>query len=211
MTRRIPLILVVLCLALTGMPAGEASAASGESDLISRINRERSSRGLRTLRVAGDLARVARRHSERMAASGRVSHNQNLPNEVDGWRSIAENVASGPTVRDVHNGMMRSGYHRQNVLDPRWTEIGVGVAYRRNRVYVTEVFVLRQRLVAAAPRVSRTRAPRRAPPAVRPAPKPAPPRPISVPSRTITVLLKVLLLDEPAIERPRPRWRGWGA
>jgi hypothetical protein len=48
-----------------------------------------------------------------------------------GWCAAAENVGrsgNGGTLTAVHNAFMRSTGHRANILNSRWTDLGVGVA-----------------------------------------------------------------------------------
>ena len=120
--------------------------------------------GLPSLAVADDLVAVARRHSVRMADAADLHHNPDLATEVTGWQKVGENVGRGPRVEPIHDAFMNSPGHRENILDPDWTEIGIGVEVRDGTVWVTEVF----REPEAAP------APGTAPPAPEPAAAPAP-------------------------------------
>lgn len=139
--RRLSLLLVVLAFGLTLLPAVAASASpSLEQDAVSRVNQERTSRGLPALRVRDDLTQIARRHSGVMADQNRLHHNPNLGSEVSGWRRIAENVAYAGSVSRTHTNFMNSSGHRANILDSRVTEIGIGVVSRGGTVWVTQVF-----------------------------------------------------------------------
>lgn len=75
-----------------------------------------------------------------MARTGVLEHNPDLSGQVTGWRSLAENVGYGGDEQSVHRALMNSSGHRANILDPRFTQIGIGVAWSGGRVWVTQVF-----------------------------------------------------------------------
>jgi hypothetical protein len=144
MTRRSALALAT-CAAVVLLITSTAAVASSsyEADLVSRINAERSARGLRTLSVRSDLTEVARAWSDQMAAEARIYHDPYLPDEVSGWTALGDNVGRGPNVVSVHEAFMRSSDHRSIILDSRFNQVGVGVTRSGDQLYVTEVFVLR--------------------------------------------------------------------
>ncbi|HVE47553.1 MAG TPA: CAP domain-containing protein [Acidimicrobiales bacterium] len=142
--------------------AAQAAAGDDEKGFLALVNQERAARGLGRLVAADDLVAVARRHSARMAARNEVFHNSNLSSEVEGWELLGENVGLGPTVREVHEALMASKVHRDVILHPRFTELGVGVVLAGGEMWVTEVF----RLPEAPPESTvTTAAPAEAPPA----------------------------------------------
>lgn len=133
---------VVVLLSLSGFRPvwGVAGDPAAEADLGSLANRERVARGLGSLVEAGDLVTVARRHSGRMLSRDDVFHNPNLSSEVDGWELLGENVGMGATTREIHEALMGSKVHRDVILDPRFTEVGVGVLVENGEFWVTQVF-----------------------------------------------------------------------
>jgi uncharacterized protein YkwD len=147
-TRAIPGAALVLALALLatllpGLPAAPAHADAGlEAQFVSRINQERGAAGLPPLGTAGDLTAVARSHSTVMGQGTDLHHNPSLGSDVGGWQRVGENVGRGMSVDDIHVAFMASPGHARNVLDPEWTEVGVGVAMVDRRIWVTEVFRL---------------------------------------------------------------------
>lgn len=119
--------------------------ASTESNFVSLVNQERTSRGLRAEQVASDVVAVARRHSARMAAEGRIWHNPSLGSQVSNWEEVGENVGRGPSVEKIHSAFMASASHRANILERNDNIIGVGVAKGSDgRIYVTQIFVQRK-------------------------------------------------------------------
>jgi uncharacterized protein YkwD len=172
-----------------------AFAAGEESQFTSLINQERASRGIPTLAVRSDLVAVARRHSERMAASGSIWHNPNLAGEVRDWQKVAENVGRGADVASIHRAFMDSNEHRINVLWTEVTEVGVGVARAGGKLYVTQVFRLPSGATATRSAVSEPSAPSPAPsttasraprPAAKPEPKP----------RAVAILVELTSIDD---------------
>jgi uncharacterized protein YkwD len=127
----------VLTGALTAAPAG---ATTAEDSLTARLNGARSDQGLPSLATRSDLVAVARAQATRMADSGTLYHNPNLTTDVTNWRWVGENVGYGPDVQTVHVAFMNSDDHRANILDTDYTQVGVGVVERGDRVWVAEVF-----------------------------------------------------------------------
>jgi hypothetical protein len=158
--------------------AAQQSSGGAESTLTADINQERTSRGLGALTVAGDLVAYAEHHSADMAAAGRPYHDPNVQSNVQNWQHLGDNVGSGPDADHLHQGFMNSQIHRDEILMPDYTEVGVGCYWAGNVLYVTEVF--RLPMQAQTP-VARAAAPSHATPTPRvvvhtsavPAPPPA--------------------------------------
>jgi uncharacterized protein YkwD len=101
--------------------------------VVTVTNRRRAAHGLRPLRRSPCPAQFARRHSARMAERAELFHaDMAALRKRCSARAVAENVAlhSSPTVtaRRIVRAWMRSPVHRANILDPRLTHLGVGVA-----------------------------------------------------------------------------------
>lgn len=125
--------------------AGDASAAAdpspgAEDDFTVRIAGERAAVGLADYEVAPDLVDVARRHAEEMARQDRLFHNPRLARDVKNWESVGENVGTGESVADIHRAFMESSTHRSEILNRRFTQVGVGVVERDGLVWVAQVF-----------------------------------------------------------------------
>ncbi|HVE93495.1 MAG TPA: CAP domain-containing protein [Acidimicrobiales bacterium] len=206
---------VVAVLALVSTAAGTsaglanetAQASPGdESAFVSAINRIRADRGLGSLRVDGELAGIARNWSYRMAADGAISHRPDLREGVSSnWTSLGENVGVGPSVSDLMNAFVNSPGHYKNIVEPKFTHIGVGAVVTDGMIYTAHEFMAvegsssapapapapaaptRRQRVAAAPRPAVTAAPavprravaRAAAPAPQALKRPAPPAAIA--------------------------------
>lgn len=175
---RLRALLVLLAVGASLFAFARPAAASSDEDFyVAKINAIRASRGLGALSVDGHLTDVARAWSQNMAGDGTLAHNPNLGGQVSGWRTLGENVGTGPDDASIEAAFENSPHHFENMVDPAFTEIGVGVVQDSSGTYwVTEDFEQPKSAPSAA-------APRPAPPkpaAPRPAPKPAP-KPVSAP------------------------------
>jgi hypothetical protein len=181
----------------------DAKQTTGEAEasLTAHIAEERASRGLQSLRTADDLVALARQHSADMASAGHPYHDPNIRAEVQDWQVMGDNVGSGPDAEHLHTGFMNSKVHRDEILYPTYTDVGVGAFWAGNVLYVTEIFRYPMHTAiaaAAAPRPAPapravTRVARAAPSAPRgAAPAPAPstttaPSTTALPSTTTTL------------------------
>jgi len=122
-----------------------------EEEVIKLVNAERAKRGLGALKSNWQLSRVARYKSQDMVDKGYFSHTSPTYGspfkmmESFGLKFSAagENIAYGQrTPQEVMNAWMNSAGHRSNILNPSYTEIGVGLAKTKNGVsYWTQMFI----------------------------------------------------------------------
>lgn len=137
------LLALLIAVGTVAATPGTALAGPNESDFFSAVNAARAANGVPALAWSSDLAAVARRQAERMAASGDLEHNPNLGAEVAGWQFVAENIGCGPTWRSIQDAFMASPDHRAHILDARVTQLGVGTAVdSAGTVWVSQVFRL---------------------------------------------------------------------
>jgi hypothetical protein len=115
--------------ALVGTAAFASSAyASPAGDLATATNTARVSAGLAPLTVNAQLNAVAQAWANNLAATGTLSHNPGLRTQVADWTVLGENVGMAGDVPTVQNAFMHSPEHKANILDPRYTQMGVGSA-----------------------------------------------------------------------------------
>lgn len=106
-----------------------------EQEMLVLINNERTAEGLDPLLWDEHLGKAARNHSADMFKSGYFSHQDldgNSPlkraSEEEPYFIIsAENIAYAPTLELAHSGLMESDGHRENILQPAFTRIGIGI------------------------------------------------------------------------------------
>ncbi|HKW57631.1 MAG TPA: CAP domain-containing protein [Candidatus Acidoferrum sp.] len=127
-------------------PAPPPSAE--EQFFFQAANKERSARGLREYQWNDALAIAARRHAALMAKSDELSHQLDGEPRLDEraaqagarFSSVGENVAIGTDTPGIQNGWMHSPGHRDNILRPAFTALGVGVVQSRGEFYAVEDF-----------------------------------------------------------------------
>ena len=138
----------VLLLALATISAVAQVDGTAERQIFDSLNNERTSRGLAPLRENSLLRDVAEQHSSRMARERAISHQ--FEGEADPTTRIVtsgvhveatgENVAISFSASRAHAALMDSPPHRANILDPKFTEVGVGVVKHGDSIYVTQDF-----------------------------------------------------------------------
>ena len=148
---RTPLVTAAAVLAL-GLPApADAEASSGLARAVLReVNRARVQHHRGRLRSHGGLARAARNHSRAMARRGTLSHAPDwagpLKRVTPNARVWAENLAwvsigsAVSVARRTVSSWLHSPPHRHNLLLPRVSLAGLGVAGGRGGAYVTADF-----------------------------------------------------------------------
>ena len=122
-------------LAYVAYETQEPTAEELERRVLELTNIERINRGISPLAWSTSLGAAARLHSEDMAENSFMSHmGSDNSSPVDRmeragfiFMRAAENVAFGQrTPEQVVSAWMGSDGHRQNILDPNLTELGVG-------------------------------------------------------------------------------------
>jgi hypothetical protein len=147
----IPLILVISLLLVVGGRSGNLATAVHRpfgqvlsystsmsiSGLLSDTNTQRSANGVAGLSLNGQLDAAAQAKADDMAARNYWSHytpEGNPPwifvnNQGYSYQKIGENLAAGfSDEQSTVNGWMASPPHRENLLDPAFTDVGFGFA-----------------------------------------------------------------------------------
>jgi uncharacterized protein YkwD len=125
----------------TAFASTTASATSSkEHQLYAMINNARDSSGRGRLSLSARLSRKAHNHSERMAESGSLFHSCLQCGKRRSPSTMAQNVGVGGSLAAVHDALMASSDHRENILGSAFERVGVGVVRRGGRVWVTELF-----------------------------------------------------------------------
>lgn len=119
-----------------------------EQYLLRNINAERASLGLPAVKADPGLQAAARNHAMEMARTATLSHR--LPGEPDlstrgsmagaSFSRISENVATGPSVVVMHDALMQSPHHRDNILDGQVDSIGISVVQVADSLWAVEDF-----------------------------------------------------------------------
>lgn len=133
------------------LPSRQEDLLSLERKLFELINEERQNYGLPLLSFSPDLSQLARTHSKDMASRGRISHSSTdgrsyqdrVVNEGFYFIALGENVAfsNGFQPELIHQKLMESQGHRENILDPNFDEVGIGAVLKKNKGYfITQDF-----------------------------------------------------------------------
>ena len=124
--------------------AGDAPPADLATATVCLLNEQRAAAGLPALRTSTPLTTTAERYAAYMVSDEHFAHKDedghNVvyrvisadPSLADRWEVIGENLGWGTysmaSPREMVNGWMNSPTHRDNILYPRYDEVGVGVA-----------------------------------------------------------------------------------
>jgi uncharacterized protein YkwD len=110
--------------------------------MLEEVNAARRKAGAPPLRANPLLEKAAQKHAEDMLARGYFAHESPSGTTVKerskeagyDWRTIGENIAEGQlTVDEVMKTWLESPGHRRNILDPGFTEIGIGLALGKGK------------------------------------------------------------------------------
>jgi uncharacterized protein YkwD len=108
-----------------------------------RLNEERKKRGLPELDWDTGLARSALDHSTDMAQNDYVGHISPAFGDIGArvrrahidYEIVRENVAKGHGPQSIHESLMGSPGHRNNMLSADVGHVGIGVVLKRERQY----------------------------------------------------------------------------
>jgi Cysteine-rich secretory protein family len=183
---------LIVALGVSLFPAGaHADTVSDEASFVAKINDLRISKGLPALEVNANLVAKARGWAAGMAAAGRIWHSTLSDGITADWQKLGENVGMGGSVDGLHAAFVASPHHYENLVDPDFGSVGIGIAMSGSTIYVSEMFMelmpAKATPVVKPPTTAPTAPPVTRPPAAKPAgpkpvaPKPKPPAPKPVP------------------------------
>jgi uncharacterized YkwD family protein len=106
-----------------------------EQEMLKLVNDARAQNNLEPLISDIELANVARIKSQDMIDNNYFSHNSpTYGSPFDMMKSFGikyikagENIAGNQSVQKAHDALMNSPGHRQNILSPDYTHIGIGI------------------------------------------------------------------------------------
>ena len=123
-----------------------------EQALFKLLNEERAKKDLPALRPHPLLIKAAREQSKNMAKQRKMEHDLNgkkLGQRVDAagynWGKVSENIAMAedgePPLSEIVKQWMESKTHRENLLDSKVSETGLGLARNdKAEIYYVQVF-----------------------------------------------------------------------
>jgi uncharacterized protein YkwD len=122
------------------------------AQILELINQDRQSMGVAVLKSDSGLDNAAQSHSEEMIAKDYIGHNspfsgtpQNQVNAAGVSELVAQNIAISRSLENAQRELMSSPGHRQTLINPNWTHVGLGVARSKEGfLYITQDFFQRQ-------------------------------------------------------------------
>ncbi len=145
-------------------PKGVSYLVKVEDLIFELTNKERQAKGLAPLARDEELRQVARAYSNDMLVRGFFDHttpdglsiDERLENQYRHRVAVmGENIWSGSgydpgqtvqLAKEIVADWMNSPEHRENLLSPDFTHLGVGVSARRSAIRATQEFVGRSKL-----------------------------------------------------------------
>ena len=141
-----------LCLVLVAAddPPPKLELSAAEQAILDATNKEREKENLPALKPNPLLFEAARAHSANMAKQGKMEHELDGKTPADRimaagyeYAYIAENIAvsSGTSHAGIVKAWMESKVHKENILNEKYTEIGIGVVKNeKGETYYTQEF-----------------------------------------------------------------------
>lgn len=116
---------------------------------LALLNADRTKNGLAPLAYSTQLTKLAEDYAADMINRQFFAHNNpegltpfdRMDKYGIAYRYAGENLALNDTVSAAQVAFMNSPTHRANILNPNFTEVGIGVKYAPNgKVYVVQEF-----------------------------------------------------------------------
>ncbi|MCY9005054.1 CAP domain-containing protein [Peribacillus frigoritolerans] len=129
-------------------PETSSELSAFEQEVVKLTNAEREKQGLAALKIDTELSKVARIKSQDMKDKNYFDHNSptyGSPFDMMkqfgiSYKTAGENIAQGQqTPEEVVQAWMNSQGHRENIMNPSFTHIGVGYVESGN--YWTQQFI----------------------------------------------------------------------
>lgn len=108
---------------------------AAESKMLELINGERKKAGIAPLVISFEITPIARAHSKDMFQRRYFSHvtpdgltpADRLSRANINFALAGENIAYTPDLATAHTGLMNSPSHKENILDPSFHRVGIGI------------------------------------------------------------------------------------
>ncbi len=115
--------------------SNKSSLTAEEQEMLRLVNEARKQNNVAPLTADISLTKVARLKSQDMIDNNYFSHNSPtygspfdmMKNFGINYVKAGENIAGNQNVQRAHEALMNSPGHRQNILSPDYTHIGLGI------------------------------------------------------------------------------------
>ena len=122
-------------------PAGDPQPSVDRPAFLAAIDALRSEHGLAPLRGRADLDRLAQSWAADMAAADDLHHSELIYDVIAGvWTTAGENVGYGPSVGVIVDALEASPVHLDNMLNPDFTSVGIGVVWVDDVLWTAHLF-----------------------------------------------------------------------
>jgi uncharacterized protein YkwD len=115
---------------------------SAERGFARKLNNARVGNSLHRLKLDPEVSKAAKKHTYEMVSRNTLEHttSAHLRKRVTNWTILGENVGVGNTVSSLHSAFMASPAHRDNIMLPAFTNVGISTLHRNGRLWVTVIF-----------------------------------------------------------------------
>jgi len=139
---------LVVVLSSSFLLASAGDLRQAEQHIFQLANQARKDAGVEPLQWNEEAAEAARVHAKLMADKQALSHQfsgelalrERMGETGLRFDSAAENVADAASADEAHEALMNSPPHRQNLLNPKYNSLGIGVAKNGDQIYVVQDF-----------------------------------------------------------------------
>ncbi len=123
------------------MQPAAAGVTDDQETVRQLVNRTRGNNSLRGLGMDLTSAERAQNWARHLVACQCLEHRAGPFGATPGWCAAAENVGRGWSLAQIHQAFLGSPPHRANMLTPRFTHIGTGVARDRGgEIFVVQAY-----------------------------------------------------------------------
>jgi uncharacterized YkwD family protein len=118
--------------------------------ILKLVNNERAKAGIPPLKANSDLNKLAFMKSQDIVENGYFSHHSPaygspfdmMKSYGINYTCAGENLAIDKCAANAHRAWMNSKTHRENILNPYFREVGIGVCKEANESYAyTQMFI----------------------------------------------------------------------
>lgn len=130
--------------------AGSGTMSSDESKILQLVNAERAKNGAKALSASSECTKLARIKSQDMVNNNYFSHQSPtygspfdmLKSNNVSYMYAGENIAMNQSADAAFKAWMNSEGHKKNILNPNFTDLGVGIVPKGNGSYIyTQLFI----------------------------------------------------------------------
>ncbi len=132
--------------------SGQGAMSQEERNMLEMVNSERTKNGLKPLAPMAELNGLAEMKSKDIIVNDYFSHTSPVYGSFAkmvsdagiSYYTVGENLAKARNVQHAHMLLMASSGHKANILNPKFTHIGIGVEHYQYGVVITQLFIMQR-------------------------------------------------------------------